>query len=1420
MLGIRVILLAVISALTWTEICAQQARTFRYPEGYSKDNYDPGTIMIKIKSSQANENLGFGAKGTDRQRDLLQLSDLTRVTRTIAFEPLVNSSSTPLNGRVRTSKYLEGIYKLTLETGADLKEEINKLLRFKNVIYAEPIFLETPLLTPNDPSAHPTTGAQAHLGVIKAYDAWDLQQGDPNISVAVIDTGVDPDHPDLVDNLLLNSDDPINGIDDDNDGLIDNLQGYDFADEDNDPTADNSGHGVLVHGLSSATTDNGTGIAGTGFNSTFVPYKIFRSSDNTSNNSYQAVLTAAQLGHQVMNLSWGSKNTFSQFNQDIINSAVLDYDAVIIAAAGNDNDEGNWYPASYENVISVASTSNDDTKSSFSTFNYEVDISAPGTSNFTTTNGNGYGFSGGGTSFASPLVAGAGALLKAEFPHWTAQQIMEQLRVTSDDIYSEGSNNTYFGKLGTGRLNMFEALQDTSYKSVRLTSFDYDNGFGQFAFYSDTISLNTSYENFLQPTNDVVVTISSTSPYVTMLTNGENVGSLATLESFDPGSNLQLILTEDTPPNESIDIRFDFSDDGYNDWQFKRITTSPDFINFGTSDLDLTVSGNSNLGYQSDVLTNGIGMMYQGNASVESLGLIISADGTIINNSINDFDGNTRDFDFATEKNIRLFNNSTADSYALSFLNDSDAGTEETGLHIEQKALSWGDPADRQYIILEYRISNISGSTISDLKLAVFSDWMLDINTTNSIAWDLSNKLGYGSSAANSKEAGVALLTDQSPIFYAIDKGSENGNTPDLGTTFSKAEKLTFISGGVAKEVAGTGGGNDVAQLLGAELGTLADGESVKAAFMIAAGENTSELQAAVTQASSRYDHFLNNPPVDVIDTVCLDQPTTINLTSGTSFDFYSDAQGADLLHSGNDFTTGILDKDTTFYIQNTDNSFKSDMRSISIKTNDIQPVVDIDDFYFLGDDPNNVVHFSDNTFKAVSWQWDFDNGSGSTGENPSSQFDQVGDYQVTVDITDKFGCEAQFSKMLQVRERGPAAIFEQFTVCQDQSATISSVDLNTLRVYTSPTAETAIYEGQEFNSDPLPANTTFYISNIDPEFESVRVPVTVNVIELEPVIEYRPDTTDLTNKNLIQFIDQSLNTTSGSWKINGVVRNEVNPIVDITGLTQITVELSVQGSNGCANIKTENIIFTNSTTPVIDDMVVCPDDNFEIKPTSGNYFYFYSDPELNHLVHKGSSYSPIGVNNDTTFYVTGIDNLYESSAQTVNIDLVPFQVDFTISPNPLILGQDNLVELTDLSLEATSWNWFIDDEFIEAAQNPALTFNAPGSREVRLQARNDQGCVLESTRTLEVQTITALPDLRDQILLYPNPAEESFTIELSNPEANAAFQLLDLTARVVLTGELSDQFNQISLNDVKPGVYTIRIMHDEGVELERLIVR
>ncbi|WP_460504084.1 S8 family serine peptidase, partial [Hymenobacter agri] len=312
---------------------------------------------------------------------------------------------------------LRSIYQFS--TAADLNKARAVLLATGAVEYVEPLYIRQPQYQPNDPLADSTltslTASQYYLKQVKAYRAWDITRGDSSIVIGITDGGVRLTHLDLAPQIKHNYADPINGIDDDRDGYVDNFTGWDLANNDNDPGYDiNIVHGTLVAGVSSARADNGLGLAGLGNRCRFLPLNIYPNTPTGTFAGIEAVVYAADHGCQVINMSWGGPGGFSQFEQDAMTYAAVNRNAVLIGAAGNTNADLDFYPASYQHVVSVSGVDNNDVKVGSATFSHRVDLTAPGVSILTTygyhlANGGGPADNDytavGGTSFAAPLVA-------------------------------------------------------------------------------------------------------------------------------------------------------------------------------------------------------------------------------------------------------------------------------------------------------------------------------------------------------------------------------------------------------------------------------------------------------------------------------------------------------------------------------------------------------------------------------------------------------------------------------------------------------------------------------------------------------------------------------------------------------------------------------------------------------------------------------------------------------------------------------------------------------------------------------------------------------------------------------------------------------------------------------------------------------
>ncbi|MDI6735566.1 MAG: S8 family serine peptidase [bacterium] len=429
--------------------------------------YAHGEILVKFKPDVINlptdgrvavlGKIAIRSRAIENLNHKCGVTRMERVFRTACKKSQVRRLQT---GQVITLPNLYDIYKLTIPEDADILSIIKKYEKDPDVIYAEPNYYATLYLTPNDTSfssqwgLHNTgqTGGTADAD-IDAPEAWDIHTGS-GVTIAVIDTGVDWDHPDLANNIWSNSGEISgNGIDDDGNGYIDDTRGWDFADNDNNPM-DYHGHGTHVAGIISAVTNNSQGVAGVGWANKIMPVKMFPSA--TDDAIGNAIKYAVDNGARVLSNSWGytSPGVFPNVVKDAIDYADSS-GSLVIFAAGNDNSSSLYYPGAYDKVIGVASTTHNDTKSSFSNYGDWVDVSAPGSSIYSTLWNDTYTYMS-GTSMACPFVSGLAGLLFSLYPAWTNTLVRQRIENTTDDI--DALNPGYEGKLGTGRINAYTAI--------------------------------------------------------------------------------------------------------------------------------------------------------------------------------------------------------------------------------------------------------------------------------------------------------------------------------------------------------------------------------------------------------------------------------------------------------------------------------------------------------------------------------------------------------------------------------------------------------------------------------------------------------------------------------------------------------------------------------------------------------------------------------------------------------------------------------------------------------------------------------------------------------------------------------------------------------------------------------------------------
>ena len=310
----------------------------------------------------------------------------------------------------------------------------------------------------------PQTGEQYHHPVMKNPEAWQISQGKSSVIVAVTDDGVDIDHVDLKNRMWKNTKEiQGNNIDDDNNGYVDDCDGWDFSSDDNDPRPSGGSHGTHVAGIIVAERNNKTGISGTAPGANVMPIRFYGSGAWTSSIVAKSYAYAVDNGAKIITTSFN----INGFVGDPVYEASLKYvyqNGVLLFNSGGNGYEANPKRQVFHELLLVASTiadqEKDDEKSAYSNWGIGMDVAAPGGGGkagiLSTLPGNSYGRKS-GTSMASPNAAAVAAMIWSVNPQWTREQVVAHLFRSCDNV--DEFNSKYKGLLGAGRVNTLKAVQ-------------------------------------------------------------------------------------------------------------------------------------------------------------------------------------------------------------------------------------------------------------------------------------------------------------------------------------------------------------------------------------------------------------------------------------------------------------------------------------------------------------------------------------------------------------------------------------------------------------------------------------------------------------------------------------------------------------------------------------------------------------------------------------------------------------------------------------------------------------------------------------------------------------------------------------------------------------------------------------------------
>ncbi len=718
-------------------------------------------------------------------------------------------SSSQVHNILQKEEPLLRTYRLRFDSALSPEEFCQKLKKqFSDIEIAEPVAVDEMLgsYIPNDEYVY----QQALLSQCKIFDLWDQWKGDTNMVIGISDGGIYQEHEDLTNSIATNwGEIPNDDIDNDNNGYVDDYRGYNFAYEmDGTPRGDtyhSGNHGSGVAGIACATTDNTIGIAGVAFNCRFFPIKTATRWGTSIIFGYESIVYAAVRGFKVLNCSWGSIKRFSQIDQSIIDYAAS-RGVAIVAAAGNANGSlAPFYPASYFGVMSVGNVDLTDRIAGSSSIGAYLDIMAPGQSSYITTNVQG-GYMvepSGGTSFASPVVAGVLALVRSKYPQLSPLEAIEFTRQATDDI---GDLNPTIKGIMRGRVNGFKAINTPPFSIPGIVFID-----KTLQIDGDTIS--RIFENQIA---DLEIKCKN------ILGDAQNLRFVLSMGyDFDQAIDVidSSVLVANVPRNGEITLKgfkirakknYDalvifrvdvYGKNNYHDFFMFPFIPTPEMTTFGNNVIRFSVGDRGQIGFfGSDEDIQGIGLTYKnfGNM-IYNAGLMLTAkQGTNIFSSTATFGNFSPYTDFISVKPF------TKPDITKGIVNDK-ASFHSIGAEIEQVFNI--PPNDFPIVSVDITVTNQSSYKYDAMAVGYYFDWDIipdtDSNLVELLPEAIPNELQsvaaaaefakFYSDNANSPNCGCAVFSNNTNFIAAA-----SGMNYNLIKEFTLEEQYASLNTGIS----------------------------------------------------------------------------------------------------------------------------------------------------------------------------------------------------------------------------------------------------------------------------------------------------------------------------------------------------------------------------------------------------------------------------------------------------------------------------------------------------------------------------------------------------------------------------------------------------------------------------------------------
>ncbi len=1003
-----------LSLLPIPSIAQKNIQEFTLPPQAKEGDYLPHTILLKYRVS------------TDKSAVQDINPSLKHKLGIKIAEPVFSSLSslgarTTQNHSSKISKELALFHTVEIDSQWDLVSAIRLLEKDPLIAYAEPVYFVKPLQVPkhqtNDPQA--SSQQQYHLTQIKAFEAWSIAQGSPEVIVATLDGGCQFQQADLYENYQAPR--YINHYTD----LYNDL-----AQRDGNVAQDSDRHGTAVALCAAAVPNNRVGTAGTGYHCRVLPVQIFPDHGRAYPLTYtaQGILYAAQQGAKVINMSWGGHYPV-QFIKDVLELVHEEFDVVLVAAAGNDNTQDRFYPASYEVVLSVGATDVNESKADFSSYNKAVDIMAPGKDLVLAPN-----LRASGTSFASPLVAGAAALLRAYRPDLSAKQVMDRLKTTADPIDHLSSNHSYRYLLGAGRLNMERMLTDP-WHVISLESYHFTNLPEDGYLRSGWIGqMQVHFKSLFQDTEQAQVSLSCNSPFVKIQDSIFTIANLPARHQTSHAFSIQL--ADHIPANTIVTFRFTYQQANSKREEYQRVLLNPGIASQNQMLLSLNDRGELAV---KDAIFEPLQGLYSKNLgpTTQEAGLLIAhqdAQGHIrVSDAVRSQIGR-KERNFTIKKSLKS-------QYRDAFLKttavyeDISNHNQRIGVEITQNTYSWEQDSLNQLAMIEYQVQNrtLTGQDLDSLHVGIFVNW--NIQRVSKLNWEEETNMAYAYYNQYGGHMGILILSDQGdqatnetyPIHYfAYDERAK----VNLKDGFSEEEKYQLLAGLHQRKYAENPvfSNGELATMLSMTIPRLKLGEKRTIAYAFLTANSLAELKLQAEKARKAYQ-LLHQSPTPIVEDqeVCMGANAEIRPRNGKQFCFYDRSPQhpeARLIHRGASLTVHQIDREMTYYITGIDSLYQSPEVAVKIRPQSLNADFELPQRWNMED----TLHLALQSLGAQSFQWEITHLRSPSGTDytflgdtddasaqPVIKWKRPGRYRVRLWVRNQLGCEQMLEKQLKV---------------------------------------------------------------------------------------------------------------------------------------------------------------------------------------------------------------------------------------------------------------------------------------------------------------------------------------------------------------------------------------------------------------------